>query len=120
MREDRMRAADLALRFDKLDAGATKAGDLAFYGGSGGVSHVVMLMSRGGRASIGANGGSASEMRSKNEPDAAYAARHAAYVKAMADKQASVRIVDHRHGGALYRKDLLGYGRLPWELSTLA
>ena len=83
-------------------------GDVAFYGDSAkGANHIVLVLAPGGKAIVGANGGGSIRA---NEAAIDYQAR-------MARVQASVRVEDHRKGGAIYRGDLLGFGRVPWEMA---
>ena len=84
------------------------AGDLAFYGTDEKATHVVLVLSPGGTAIIGANGGTSPR---QDEPAVAYQAR-------MKMRNAMVNIEDKRKAGAGYRIDLLGYGRLPWETAA--
>lgn len=87
-----------------ISAGDALPGDVAFYGFDPvRASHCVLILSPGGKAIIGANGGTSLR---PNESALDYQQR-------MARVQASVRIEDHRKGGVGYRWDLLGVGRCP-------
>lgn len=75
-----------------------RMGDLAFYGTVKAV-HVVMVMNDGASAVIGANGGGRPLVGEKLSE----------YQDRMVRKTASVRIEDHRKGGANFRSDLLDF-----------
>lgn len=82
-----------------------QAGDLAFYGREGKVTHVTMLLSPGGTWIIGANGGGSP---TPGESATDYAVR-------MTKLDACVKIARSVN----YRKDLIGLGAMPIEESTL-
>ena len=83
-------------------------GDVAFYGRDGVATHVALVIAPDGLAVIGANGGGAPR---RDETRSAYLDR-------MRAAGARVRIEDERMGGASYRRDLLGFGKIPFELAT--
>lgn len=100
-----MTAEDLRL---KLPASISPLpGDLAFYGPMGKATHVVLVLTAGGKSIAGANGGGRPK---PPETPAAYQAR-------MDRARAGVHLEDHRRGGAGYRTDFLGFARLPVELA---
>jgi len=84
------------------DAADLLPGDLAFYGKDR-ATHVVMVISTGGRVIIGASGGT------RPRPGE----NLAAYTQRMRDRVACVRLEDTRRGGVDYRDDLLGFRRMP-------
>ena len=98
-----MTARDLFVRCAEVEETDVLAGDLAVYGTRERITHVVLVIAPQGKAIVGANGGGP---RRQNEAGSDYQAR-------MARVQASVRLEDHRRGGARYRGDLVAYGRLP-------
>ena len=91
---------------ETIDArGKLQPGDLAFYGREGRVSHVVMVLGPRGTWIIGANsGGRPGPGESKLE-----------YIKRMTALDACVKIARD----VQYRKDLVGFGALPWNESTM-
>lgn len=97
-------ADELRLTLSSRERGEVEVGDLAFYGG-GKATHVVLVIAPEGRAIVGANGGGAPREGESTE------ARE--YRERMAACGARVRIEDQRLGGAWYRRDLLGFGRIP-------
>lgn len=96
-------AAQLCLSLEETLS--PECGDLAFYGAEDKPSHVVMVISDGGRAIIGANRGGKPR---QNEPMVEYQRR-------MGRAVAAVNIEDWRSGGTRYRLDLVGYRKMPTE-----